>query len=127
MFACARPGDPIWFDDGRLGGRVVQCDGAELRVHVTEAPPRGAKLRAEKGINLPETDLAVPALTERDLACLDWVVGHADIVGLSFARSPGDVRQLEDELHRRGGRHLGVILKVESRRGFERLFDFLLR
>lgn len=123
---CARPGDPIWFDDGHLGGQVVGRQDEDLRIRVTEAPAKGFKLHAEKGINLPDTRLSVPALTERDVACLDWVAQHADLVGLSFARAPADVRQLVQELQRRGAGHLGVVLKIESRSGFEHLPALLL-
>ena len=126
VFDCARAGDPIWFDDGRLGGRVVGHAGPDLRIRITDAPPQGFALRAEKGINLPETDLATPALTERDIGCLDWIASHADVVALSFARSPADVRQLLEQLRARGAGHLGVVLKIETRRGFERLPAMLL-
>jgi pyruvate kinase len=78
-----------------------------------------AKLGSEKGINLPETDLGTGALTEKDRQDLDFVARHSDIVGLSFVRRPEDVSELLRELEMRGRSGLGIILKIESRPGFD--------
>jgi pyruvate kinase len=94
-------------------------------VRITETPPRGGRLRAEKGINLPETDLHISALTEKDLGCLDWVAAHADVVGMSFVQRPADVLQLHAELDRRGRPDLGIVLKIETAKGFQRLPELL--
>ena len=63
MLDHAKPGEPIWFDDGKIGGvfRSVNADSAT--VEITQARPEGEKLGAEKGINLPETRIDIPALT----------------------------------------------------------------
>jgi pyruvate kinase len=90
----------------------------ELLVRITRAAPGGAALRGDKGINLPETEVPVGALTEADRASLDAIVDEVDIIGLSFVRSPADVRLLRGELERRGRADLGVLLKIETRAGF---------
>mgnify|MGYP002065187944 CR=1 FL=1 len=54
------------------------------------------------------------------------VAEHADLVGLSFVNGPADVRQLREELERLGRRDIGVVLKIETRRGIENLPDILL-
>lgn len=118
VLTAARPGEPIFFDDGRIGGEIVGVGADELEVLVTRAPPGGASLRGDKGINLPETQVPVPALTDADRASLDVIVDEVDIVGLSFVRSPGDIRLLRAELERRGRPDLGVLLKIETRAGF---------
>ena len=66
------------------------------------------------------------SLSEQDLAHLDFAVAYADMVGLSFVRSPQDVLDLERELDRRGGSQLGIVLKVETRVAFEQLPNLLL-
>lgn len=87
---------------------------------------KGGRLRAEKGINLPDTDLDIPALTGKDLADLKSVVRFADIIGLSFVRDPEDIFSLQDHLARLGAGRLGVVLKIETRRAFENCsFRFL--
>jgi len=64
----------------------------------TRSSPAGVTLRSDKGINLPDTDLDLPALTPADLQTLDFAARHADIIGLSFVRKPSDVELLDEEL-----------------------------
>jgi pyruvate kinase len=124
--AQVRKGQRIWFDDGRIGGIVRRCSARRLEVEITDARAGGDKLRADKGINLPDTDLDLPALTAQDLQDLDAVVQHADIVGLSFAQSAADIHALREQLAARGAGHLALILKIETRRGFEHLPEMLV-
>ncbi|MET9266924.1 pyruvate kinase [Amycolatopsis sp. NPDC004079] len=124
VFAAAAPGDPVLFDDGRIGGTVVNTGEDALTVRITSARDGGSRLRAGKGINLPQTALPVPALTEADRASLPFVRTHADLVELSFVRTAGDVEDLLAELGGQDG--LGVILKIETRQAFENLPELLL-
>lgn len=121
-----RRGERIWFDDGRIGGVIRRCGPAGLLVEITDCRPGGATLRADKGINLPDSTLRLPALTDKDIEDLAVVAEHADLVGMSFAQSAADVRALQEQLARLGAGGLGIILKVETRRGFEQLPDMLL-
>jgi pyruvate kinase len=89
-------GHRIWLDDGKIGGLVQENDGERIRVRITHTGPQGAKLRAEKGINFPDSPLAISALTEKDLDDLTTVVTFADMVALSFVRGPEDVERLHD-------------------------------
>jgi pyruvate kinase len=122
----AKAGEPVWFDDGKIGGvfRSVTADSAT--VEITQARPEGEKLGAEKGINLPETRMDIPALTADDQEALKFIVEHADLVGYSFVRTESDVRQLIEHLEKLGGRHLGLILKIETRKGFDNLPKLIL-
>jgi pyruvate kinase len=122
----ARAGERIWFDDGRIGGVVQRRTARGLQVAITRARDGGERLLADKGINLPDTRLDLPALTEKDMQDLDAVVKHADMVGLSFAQGAADVRQLQQGLAERGAASLGLLLKIETRRGFEHLPEMLL-
>ena len=136
--ASVRKGERIWFDDGRIGGvvrRVARqpahgggrCDAAgRVEVEITQARDGGERLAADKGINLPDTALDLPALTDKDIADLAVVARHADLVGLSFAQSAGDVRALRAHLVALDAAHLGLILKIETQRGFEHLPEMLL-
>ncbi len=126
VLAHVRPGEPIWFDDGKIGGIVEASDAECLRVRITHVPPNGGKLRGDKGINLPDSALTLPGLTAKDIEDLAIVARHADMVGLSFVNRPEDVRALQAELLRLGAEHLGIVLKIETRAGFDRLPSLLL-
>jgi pyruvate kinase len=122
----AKPGEPIWFDDGKIGAVIRSVDPAAVRVEITQARAEGEKLGAEKGINLPETRIDSPALTATDLETLKFVVQHADIVGYSFVRTESDVRELLAHLEKLGGESLGIILKIETRHAFDNLPKLIL-
>jgi pyruvate kinase len=126
VFSDVRPGERICFDDGKIGGIVEACDADRLRVRITHVPPSGGKLRADKGINLPDSRLTLPGLTAKDIEDLAVMTRLADMVGLSFVNRPEDVRALQAELRRLEAKHLGVVLKIETRAGFERLPSLLL-
>jgi pyruvate kinase len=123
---CVRPDEPVWLDDGKFGGVVSVVKPDEVHVEIRQAPMRGARLGAEKGINAPETNLRFSSLTEDDLKALEFIVKHADIVGYSFVRTEADVRQLQARLAALGAENLGVVLKIETRQGFENLPRLLL-
>lgn len=124
--AQVRPGQRVWFDDGRIGG-VVRAAGAErVDIDITDTRPGGDHLAADKGINLPDTALDLPALTDKDLQDLPEVAQLADLVGLSFAQSAADVQALRARLAALGAPDLPLLLKIETRRGFEALPELLL-
>jgi pyruvate kinase len=120
------PGHRVFLDDGKIGGVVLALRPGEADVQITASAPGGTKLRAEKGINLPDSHVALPALTAEDDELVGFVARHADLVGLSFAQSPADVAALRGRLERVGGQGLGIVLKVETARGFAALPEMLL-
>ncbi len=125
-FDAVKPGERIWFDDGKIGGTALDNNGEVITVQITHTNLKGGRLRAEKGINLPDTDMSIPALTSKDLEDLKFVVQYADMIGLSFVRIPEDVFLLQEHLARLGAKHVGVILKIETRKAFENLPNLLL-
>ena len=125
-FSSARCGQAIWFDDGKIGGRIAEVQRDALIVEITHAAPRGGKLRPGKGINLPDTDLDTPSLTLQDRAALEALAPHADIIGLSFVRCAQDIRDLHAALAQINAPDLAVVAKIESRQGFMHLPEILL-
>lgn len=126
IFADVRPDEHIWFDDGKIGGVITDVSPDEIHVRITSAKPGGDKLRADKGINLPDSDLHLPPLTPKDIEDLAFVVQHADMVGFSFVKRPEDLLLLDKHLTRLGAPDRGVVLKIETRSAFEHLPNLLL-
>lgn len=125
VFEDVRSGDGIWFDDGKIGGTVERVESDRVWVKIHHARERGEKLKSDKGINLPDSPLRLAAVTPKDVQDLEFIVQHADLVALSFANTAADVRLLQEHLQRLGGDRLGIILKIETRRGFENLPEML--
>ena len=121
-----RSGESIWFDDGKIGGVIERVEDRQVVVRITQARLQGVRLRADKGINLPDSRLRLAALTDKDLEDLVFVAEHADVVELSFANSARDVESLQERLVRLGGRQPHIVLNIETRRAFENLPDMLL-
>jgi pyruvate kinase len=126
VFSSVRVGERVFFDDGKIAGTIATVSSERIGVEITSAVGGSAKLRGEKGINLPDTDLQLPALSAKDREDLAFAVQHGDMVALSFVQRSEDVEQLIAELDRLGAGGHGVILKIETRQAFERLPSLLL-
>jgi pyruvate kinase len=124
-FGAVGVGDSVWLDDGKFGGIARRTAAGEIEVEITQAPPGGGKLRAEKGINLPDTRLSVSAASVLDETTIEFAVANADMIGLSFVSDREDVRAVAEALARNGGARLGLILKIETAAGFDALPELL--
>lgn len=122
-------GHRVYVDDGRLAGRVESLDevGAVLLIDRTKV--NGGKLKPEKGLNFPDTELALSPLTDKDLGDLDFVCRHADMIGYSFVETAADIRLLQGELARRrpDWRKLGLVSKIETPKAVLNLPDLIVQ
>ncbi len=120
-----RIGDEVWFDDGRIGGIIesIGTEGASIRISLGREK---ARLKADKGINLPTSDLRLPSITKKDIQDLEFIADNADMVALSFARSAADIDQLKELIAASGKKAPAIVIKVETRSGFENLPAMLL-
>lgn len=126
IFKDVKKGEPIFFDDGKIEGIIEEFNDDELLIKITYAKDTGGKLKADKGINLPESDLKVSGLTEKDKKDLEFVAVNADTVNFSFVNTEDDVQQLFDALSTYET-SVGIILKIETQKGFKNLPRILLR
>ncbi|MEW6139938.1 MAG: pyruvate kinase [Thermodesulfobacteriota bacterium] len=111
------PGDHLFLNDGfiELQAETVTTTSVQCRVLM------GGELRSHKGLNVPDTDLAISAFTDRDRECLEWALGQGvDAVSQSFVESAADivaVREAAEKL----GYHPFVIAKIERARAVENM------
>jgi pyruvate kinase len=124
--AALRPGDSVLFDDGAILADVETVTDGEATLLVRHTKPGGQRLGSEKGINLPDTDVPLTALTPDDDGHLSFISQHADMVAVSFVRNPADIEHVLERLAAAGAGHLGLVLKIETRQGFENLPAMLL-
>jgi pyruvate kinase len=103
-------GQSVLFADGTVAMDVVARGPGWARLKVTLP----GHIRSNQGINVPRAGLSVGALTDKDLADLDWTRAHeVDYVGLSFVRTGEDIALLRGELECRGSR-ARIIAKIEK-------------
>ena len=114
-----QPGQKVYLADARfeLVVREVRESGALLEVI------RGGKLRSKVGIAVPDSNLKLPAYSEKDLNDLEWGIEHkVDYVALSFVNSEEDVKGLRNEMTRRGG-DIPIISKIERKGALARIHE----
>ncbi len=116
----------IYFNDGKIEGIVRENHRDHLIIEITYAKKRGGKLKADKGINLPNSVLGVKGLTKKDKKDLKFVALHADVVNFSFVNNKKDVEELISELNNLKAA-LGIILKIETKEGYRNLPGILLK
>lgn len=126
VFRFIAAGDPISMNDGKIEGVVKSASEQELLVHITHAKATGSRLRADKGINFPKSDIALVGLTETDKENLDFIVKNADAVSLSFVRKPEDIIALQTELQGYPTHQPGIVIKIETVKAFKDLPRLLL-
>ena len=91
-----KPGENILIDDGKLLLKVLTTNNVDEVRTVVEF---GGTLSSKKGVNLPNTKVSLPCLTEKDLADLDFVLEqHVDFIGLSFVRAASDIVELKNRI-----------------------------
>jgi pyruvate kinase len=95
-------------------------------VEITQARSDGAKLAAEKGVNLPDTNLRLAPLTDKDDDDLAFIAGHADLVGFSFVQRAEDIYELQRRLAALHAHEVGIVLKIETQHAFNELPKLLL-
>ncbi|MCF8464513.1 MAG: pyruvate kinase [Flavobacteriales bacterium] len=104
-------GDTILINDGKL---VLQVTGTDRKTEVTATVEHGGLMESRKGVNLPNTKISMPCLTEKDLADLEFAVKHeVEWIGLSFVRRAEDVIELKNLIKAQGGKSK-VVAKIEK-------------
>ena len=126
IFDDVKEEEPIYFDDGKIEGIIQKVEEDKLIIKITYAKDTGGKLKSDKGINLPESDLKVSGLTEKDKKDLEFVAEYANAVNFSFVNDEKDVTELLDELNELDAQ-IGIILKIETQKGFKNLPLILLK
>lgn len=116
-------GNTILIDDGKLEVRVLNIEANnDVKVVVT----LGGALASKKGINLPDTKITLPALTDKDLADLDFVIAQKlDWVALSFVRNVKDLIILRNKLDEKKSK-TKIIAKIEKPEAIENLRDIIV-
>jgi len=115
----AKPGERILLDDGKLLFHVVSTDGkSEVKAKVIQGGP----LKSKKGVNLPNTDISQPALTEKDIEDAIFAISlNVDWIALSFVRHAEDLMQLRDLIVEHGNHKIPIIAKIEKPEAVENI------
>jgi len=117
-----QPGRIIYVDDGVLAFDVLEItDDKTIKVKARN----NGYISSRKGVNLPNTDVDLPALSEKDKNDLRFgVKNNVDMVFASFIRRGQDIKDIRDVLGKEG-RHIQIIAKIENRQGLNNFAEIL--
>lgn len=125
VFKYIKENEPVFLNDGKIEGNIEKVFKDECHIRITHSKTKGSKLKADKGVNLPESKLKISGLTLKDKTDIPFVVKNADTVNLSFVNNGKDVKDYLKEIKKYEAK-LGLILKIETRNGFRNLPEILL-
>ncbi|MFN2439051.1 MAG: pyruvate kinase [Chitinophagaceae bacterium] len=123
LYSDVKPGNKIMIDDGKLEVQVKKIlKNNDVQVEVII----GGTISSKKGINLPDTKISLPAITDKDLADLDFIIDQEhDRVALSFVRSVKDIIILRNKLHA-GKSKTKIIAKIEKPEALNNIRDIIV-
>ena len=114
-----KPGERVLLDDGKLIFEVVSSDKkSKVKARVIQ----GGSLKSKKGVNLPNTTLSLPALTDKDIVDAEFAIKqNVDWIALSFVRNSDDILDLKKLIENHTNHKIPIIAKIEKPEGIENI------
>lgn len=113
------PGERILLDDGKLIFEIVSTD---KKTEVVARVIQGGELKSKKGVNLPNTKISLPALTEKDIADAIFAIEmKLDWIALSFVKTPRDLQDLQELIAKHSEYKIPIIAKIEMPEALENM------
>ena len=110
MYRDVRAGERILLDDGKLEVKVIGVEGTDVITEIVY----GGMLKSKKGVNLPNTKVSMPSVTEKDWADLDFGLEHdVEWIALSFVREAQEILEIKDYIASKG-KLARVVAKIEK-------------
>ncbi|MFA6630032.1 MAG: pyruvate kinase [Sulfuricurvum sp.] len=125
MLSAIQIRENIFIDDGKIALKVISNDEDSVRCRVINAKSNGTLLKAEKGINFPDTYIKTPAITDADRENALSVLGFADSLSISFCQSAEDIRSIQKLLLENGRNDIGIIAKIETKQAVSAMPEIL--
>lgn len=113
------PGEKVLLDDGKLMFEALETNGT---TEVVCKVIQGGPLKSKKGVNLPNTKVSLPALTQKDIKdALFAIEQEVDWIALSFVRTPKDLEELQDLIAKHSSYKIPIIAKIEKPEAVENI------
>jgi pyruvate kinase len=113
------PGERILLDDGKLIFEIISTD---KKSEVVAKVIQGGELKSKKGVNLPNTKISLPALTEKDIADAIFAIEQkVDWIALSFVKTPRDLQDLQELIAKHSEYKIPIVAKIEMPEALENI------
>jgi len=127
LISMMHDGERIFFDDGKFEAKVIREGKDFVIVRIIRISAKRHFLKPERGINLPDSEVSLAALTEEDKINIPFICQHADMVGFSFVSNTEDIDLLRTELNKYTTHQKpAIILKIERLAAIQHLPTLLL-
>jgi len=127
LISMMHKGERIFFDDGKFEAKITKEEKDHVIVRIVRISAKNHFLKPERGINLPDSELTIPTLTEEDKGNILFICQHADMVGYSFVSSTEDIDLLRAEIKKYAvNKKPAIILKIERLAAIQHLPALLL-
>ncbi|MAH59286.1 MAG: pyruvate kinase [Flavobacteriaceae bacterium] len=118
-----KAGERVLLDDGKLIFEVVSTDGQS---EVVASVVQGGPLKSNKGVNLPNTEVSLPALTEKDVKDAVFAIEQeVDWIALSFVRHKEDLLDLKKLIKKHGSYEIPIISKIEKPQALDNIDEII--
>lgn len=113
------PGERILLDDGKL---IFEAVSTDKKAKVVCKVIQGGPLKSKKGVNLPNTKVSLPALTQKDIKDAIFAIENkVDWIALSFVRTPKDLQDLQDLIAKHSDHKIPIVAKIEKPEAVENI------
>ncbi|SFF09563.1 pyruvate kinase [Spirosoma endophyticum] len=121
MYRDVHPGERILMDDGKLEVKVLRTEGTDVVTEVVY----GGSMKSKKGVNLPNTKVSMPAVTEKDWTDLEFGLEHdAEWIALSFVREASEILEIKEYIKSKGKKSR-VIAKIEKPEAIQNIDEII--
>jgi pyruvate kinase len=118
-----RVGDRVLLNDGKIGMQVIDVAPDEVKTKVI----RGSEIWSRRGFNLPDTEIKIPVLTDKDRADLEYALTkHPDWVAVSFVQRPEDISAVRDFITARTSDPIKIMAKIERKNAVEKISEIAM-
>ena len=126
IISMLKKGERVFIDDGIIKCVIETIQKNRVAIRIVRISSLKQQIKADKGINFPDSTISIPPLTEFDKSCLPFICNHADLVGYSFIRYASDLEALQKELMKISSATPNIIIKIETPEAVKNLPNLLL-
>ena len=134
VIGCTREGiipnlkenERVLFDDGEIEAVVKEAKGNSAKLEMVRNSKKSLKLKADRGINFPDTEHELTTLTTFDKNCVKYICKNADMIGFSYVKEPADIEELQ-LLVNEEERKAPIIIKIENTEAINNLPALILQ
>ncbi|MGX7108450.1 pyruvate kinase [Facklamia miroungae] len=128
IYSALKIGDPVLIDDGSIVTEVIETAGTYAVLKVTRVKGNAKRLKAEKGLNFPETDFSIEIMSEKDKKDIAFACQYADVIGCSFIRTAQDIKEIQKQLQIELGEdatYMPIMAKIETVQAITNLAEII--